>query len=67
MEGPGMLVLEDSFVNVEGHVQVYKAIDVVQQGEHDADEEGACPVNSDVKVLFKGGIEVTGHEICLLI
>ena len=37
----GMLILEDCLVDVVGHVQVHKAIDVVP-GERNANEEGAC-------------------------
>jgi hypothetical protein len=53
----GVLVLQDCFVNVERHVKVHEAIGVVP-GEHNADEKGTCPVDSDVLVLFEGGLEV---------
>ncbi len=53
----GMLIFEDSLVNVERHVQVDEAIDVVP-GECDADEKGAGPVDSDVIVFFECVLEV---------
>ena len=49
------LVFEDGFVNVKGHVQVHEAIDEIP-GEHYPNEEGACPVNSDMILLFEGGL-----------
>ena len=53
----GVLILEDGFVNVERHVQVDEAIDVVP-GECDANEKGASPINSDAIVSLECVLEV---------
>ena len=52
-----MLILEDCFVDVVGHVQGEEAIYVVPS-EHNANEKGASPINRDAIVFLEGLLEV---------